>query len=200
MGVAGGPPVWVALSAGLVFSVAASMLAKRGTSDYIDKNYKDKWDAWELQQDREKTLKGSYDLLDLMPTASDAEVRERYLHLCQEYHPDKGGENEKFVKSNLAYEYIRACRLEQANEMPPESPDAEQMTVKDLRMELDAYGVSHKGCVEKADLVKLLEQARDDVVSNPGSSAPSPVKEGETSSVEKTPDKKASAGTKKTAE
>lgn len=61
--------------------------------------------------DRERALKKAYEELGLKEGASDHAVRQSYLDLAKRMHPDKGGDKEKFIKINSAYELIRASKL-----------------------------------------------------------------------------------------
>lgn len=47
-----------------------------------------------------------YDELGLSKTATQDEIRQQYKILAQQYHPDRGGDEEKFKKIKLAYELL----------------------------------------------------------------------------------------------
>uniref|UniRef100_A0A0G4HXF1 J domain-containing protein n=1 Tax=Chromera velia CCMP2878 TaxID=1169474 RepID=A0A0G4HXF1_9ALVE len=64
--------------------------------------------------DRERALGKAYETLGVAPTAKDEQVRKKYLKLAKANHPDKGGNEAKFIEINGAYELIRAARLEAA--------------------------------------------------------------------------------------
>jgi len=49
-------------------------------------------------------------ILDLPIGSSKDKVRERYRELAAKHHPDKGGEQEQFVKIRAAYEILKANR------------------------------------------------------------------------------------------
>ena len=44
-----------------------------------------------------------YDVLGVQTNATPDEIKKRYKSLAQQYHPDKGGDTEKFKEINLAY-------------------------------------------------------------------------------------------------
>lgn len=60
--------------------------------------------------DKRSMLRKSFRVLGLDQNASNEEIRKRYLALCKNNHPDKGGDNAKFVEINAAYEIIRASQ------------------------------------------------------------------------------------------
>jgi len=62
--------------------------------------------------DRRAQVRKAYATLELDHGASNAQVREAYKRLAHKTHPDKGGNEEQFVKINTAYELIRAERGE----------------------------------------------------------------------------------------
>ena len=45
--------------------------------------------------------------LDVSPRASDDEVREAYLKLARQHHPDYGGSDEQMAVINAAYEQAK---------------------------------------------------------------------------------------------
>lgn len=47
-----------------------------------------------------------YDTLGVSPSANKAEIKKAYHKLCMIYHPDKGGDKDKFIKINEAYEAL----------------------------------------------------------------------------------------------
>ena len=48
-----------------------------------------------------------YRTLGVSRTASDADIKKRYLELVKQYHPDKNGSHDDFVKIQSAYEVLR---------------------------------------------------------------------------------------------
>lgn len=53
-----------------------------------------------------------YEILEVDPKASDAEIRKNFKRLTLKYHPDReGGNEEKFKEVNLAYE-VRTTLLD----------------------------------------------------------------------------------------
>jgi len=51
-------------------------------------------------------MKDYYKILGVPPDASDDEIREAYYRLAHKYHPDKGGDPEKFKEINEAYQVL----------------------------------------------------------------------------------------------
>ena len=61
---------------------------------------------------RSRSLCSAYMDLGLEASADHHTVRQRYLALAKESHPDKAaGSHERFIRINCAYELIRAARL-----------------------------------------------------------------------------------------
>ncbi|MCX6807281.1 MAG: molecular chaperone DnaJ [Patescibacteria group bacterium] len=50
--------------------------------------------------------KDYYELLGIKKGASEAEIKKAYRQMAQKYHPDKGGDGEKFKEINEAYETL----------------------------------------------------------------------------------------------
>ena len=55
-------------------------------------------------------LRKAYHQLGLAQGVSNAVVRKKYLQLCKDKHPDKGGDHKEWVKIHTAYELIRASQ------------------------------------------------------------------------------------------
>ena len=51
-------------------------------------------------------MKDYYKILGVPPNASDDEIRKAYYRLAHKYHPDKGGDAEKFKEVNEAYRIL----------------------------------------------------------------------------------------------
>jgi len=51
-------------------------------------------------------FKEALEVLGILSYSSANEVKKRYLKLSKIYHPDKGGDKEKFEKINKAYKII----------------------------------------------------------------------------------------------
>ena len=51
-----------------------------------------------------------YRTLGVSRTASDADIKKRYLELVKQYHPDKNGSHDDFVKIQSAYEVLSKRR------------------------------------------------------------------------------------------
>jgi DnaJ-class molecular chaperone with C-terminal Zn finger domain len=51
-------------------------------------------------------MKDYYKILGVSPNASPEEIREAYYRLAHKYHPDKGGDPEKFKEINEAYQVL----------------------------------------------------------------------------------------------
>jgi len=47
-----------------------------------------------------------YDILQLPTNATEEEIKQKFRSLAQQYHPDKGGDPEKFKQINLAYSIL----------------------------------------------------------------------------------------------
>ena len=57
------------------------------------------------EETKEIDNKKLYEILEVDPKASDAELRKNYKRLALKYHPDReGGDEDKFKEVNLAYE------------------------------------------------------------------------------------------------
>lgn len=52
-------------------------------------------------------MRSPWVILSLDPSVSYNEGRKRYLELCKKYHPDKGGDPEKFKEVNEAWNSIK---------------------------------------------------------------------------------------------
>lgn len=88
----------------LIAGIVGGVLAAQATSSFMDLI---------CGNDRERALNKSYEILGLTPKASNDEIRQAYLQLARQHHPDKnGGRNTyKFVEINTAYELIRVDRV-----------------------------------------------------------------------------------------
>jgi DnaJ domain len=64
-----------------------------------------------------------YGVLGLPPTATPDEVAAAYRRLAKEWHPDRGGGDERMAEINSAYELLRATAWTRRNE-PPRRPPA----------------------------------------------------------------------------
>lgn len=58
-----------------------------------------------------------YDILGVKKDASDKEIKKAYRDLCKEYHPDKGGDGEKFKEIGSAYEILSDPQKKQQYDM-----------------------------------------------------------------------------------
>lgn len=58
------------------------------------------------------SLGDPYKTLGLAASATDGQLRERYLQLAREHHPDRGGQPEQMRRINDAYERVLAHREE----------------------------------------------------------------------------------------
>ena len=47
-----------------------------------------------------------WNILQLMPPKTLQEIKQQYHKLCKIYHPDKGGDNEKFIKLKNSYDKL----------------------------------------------------------------------------------------------
>jgi hypothetical protein len=62
-----------------------------------------------------------YGVLGLPPTATPDEVAAAYRRLAKEWHPDRGGGDQRMAEINAAYDLLRATDWTQHNE-PPTAP------------------------------------------------------------------------------
>jgi DnaJ domain len=62
-----------------------------------------------------------YGVLGLTPAATPDEVAAAYRRLAKEWHPDRGGGEERMAEINAAYDLLRATAWTQRNE-PPAAP------------------------------------------------------------------------------
>ncbi len=60
-----------------------------------------------------------YKTLGVIPSISDAALRERYLALARTNHPDRGGSSDEMRKINEAYEQVLAQREQNRASMRP---------------------------------------------------------------------------------
>lgn len=54
-----------------------------------------------------EAVENAYKILGLSTSASNGEINSRFRHLSRTYHPDKGGDEEKFVMLQSSMEIIR---------------------------------------------------------------------------------------------
>jgi hypothetical protein len=89
--------------------VASSQPARAGST------VKERLESW-LQ-----SLSGNdpYKTLGVIPSISDAALRERYLSLARTHHPDRGGSSDEMRKINEAYEQVLAQREQNRASMRP---------------------------------------------------------------------------------
>ena len=52
----------------------------------------------------------AYDFFGLSPTCTNADINKRYKELSLRYHPDKGGDTEKFVELQTHHAILKAAR------------------------------------------------------------------------------------------
>jgi hypothetical protein len=62
-----------------------------------------------------------YGVLGLPPTATPAEVAAAYRRLAKQWHPDRGGGDQRMAELNVAYDLLRATEWTRRNE-PPRAP------------------------------------------------------------------------------
>jgi hypothetical protein len=62
-----------------------------------------------------------YGVLGLPPTATPAEVAAAYRRLAKQWHPDRGGGDQRMAELNAAYDLLRATEWTRRNE-PPRTP------------------------------------------------------------------------------
>ena len=61
--------------------------------------------------DRDRAVGRAYETLGLKKGSTPEEIRHVYLQRAKKTHPDKGGDEQEFIKINSAYELIRASLL-----------------------------------------------------------------------------------------
>ncbi len=66
--------------------------------------------AWAFGLPQTEALENAYNFLGVSYTASINEINSRYRHLCLAYHPDKGGDPEKWVRLQYSMAIIREAR------------------------------------------------------------------------------------------
>jgi len=53
------------------------------------------------------TILTYWKILSLVPPKTKDEIKKQYYKLSLKYHPDKGGDNDKFIKLKNAYDKLR---------------------------------------------------------------------------------------------
>jgi hypothetical protein len=64
-------------------------------------------------------VRSPWQVLGCGPDDSEAVVRERYLALARQHHPDRGGRVEDMLRVNQAYEAVVAQRARRSASLPP---------------------------------------------------------------------------------
>jgi len=62
--------------------------------------------SWLVKKDSPETEEDYYAILSLEKTASSGEIGSAYRRLARNFHPDKDGDSEQFMKLNKAYEIL----------------------------------------------------------------------------------------------
>ena len=86
-----------------------------------------------------------YNELELDPTATAEEIKQKFRTLAQIHHPDKGGDEEKFKRIKLAYEVL---------------------TDPERRAQYDSTGKIHEGLGIRAESLDQLAQILFNITPN----------------------------------
>ncbi|NPA04209.1 MAG: J domain-containing protein [Epsilonproteobacteria bacterium] len=60
-----------------------------------------------MKEDPVALIKEALETLGLPPLVTFKEIKQRYLSLSQEFHPDKGGSTQEMAKINQAYQILK---------------------------------------------------------------------------------------------
>ena len=52
-------------------------------------------------------VESNYDILGILEGSTEKEIRDAFRRLALQYHADRGGENEQFIKIKQAYEDLK---------------------------------------------------------------------------------------------
>ncbi len=52
-------------------------------------------------------VESNYDILEIVEGSTEKEIRNGFRRLALQFHSDRGGENEKFIKIKQAYEDLK---------------------------------------------------------------------------------------------
>lgn len=91
-----------------------------------------------------------HDVLGVSPKANKSEIKRAYHKLCLIYHPDKGGDHNKFLKIKEAYEALSTFDPNKIHHTPPENKGFVRIVYYTLNNfngsiahEVLSYGVSY---------------------------------------------------------
>eukprot|EP00541_Cyclophora_tenuis_P007492 CAMPEP_0116563904 /NCGR_PEP_ID=MMETSP0397-20121206/13007_1 /TAXON_ID=216820 /ORGANISM="Cyclophora tenuis, Strain ECT3854" /LENGTH=249 /DNA_ID=CAMNT_0004090429 /DNA_START=58 /DNA_END=807 /DNA_ORIENTATION=+ len=104
MGAAAGKVV-----AGKVGSVVGAVVGG-ALGQHVSTRAADKLTKTILLQNRDDAIVKAYDIIQVEPNATNDEVNSAYRRLALERHPDRGGNQDKFVELSTAIEIIRVSR------------------------------------------------------------------------------------------
>lgn len=79
------------------------------------------------------TKSQAYEILDLPFDATEKEIKSRYVELAKLYHTDNGGENDKMINLNLAFEAIKTENFD------PESQQYYNKFYEDVYSDYDEF-------------------------------------------------------------
>tara|TARA_R110000803_G_scaffold196539_1_gene259837 strand:+ start:1874 stop:2074 length:201 start_codon:yes stop_codon:yes gene_type:complete len=51
----------------------------------------------------------SHELLQIEPPVTEDDIKKAYHKMCLVHHPDKGGDQQKFIEINEAYQELLVC-------------------------------------------------------------------------------------------
>jgi curved DNA-binding protein CbpA len=99
-----------------------------------------------------------YTILEISPQASDEEIKKKFRVLAQQYHPDKGGDTEKFKEINLAYSVLSdpiRRKLYDETGIYKNEPNLKDQALNDICSRLAHF--LWKMNVDMEDLIHLLK-------------------------------------------
>ena len=150
------------VAGGIIGGIAASEFAKR-LVDFLRGRL--------LRDSRDQTVEAAYKVLGVEGVTEYSEIKQVYHRLVRKHHPDKGGDKERFVEIQVAFEVITAAferenernKLEKKQEaVQKRQLDKEKALAKALNELIEATRTEYKALVElesKTDAASRAEIA-----------------------------------------